>query len=140
MAKYITEDDIEIAVLDKLSHPDFDYDIIKCDPDPSKREDLNDGTGRSSKKECVLPCILKESLMKINPHIPEGIIDDVAKIRPVGMSDHVETEFGIRPTEIFGFESEFSDRPFLKLSHVLEHCALRLEKGGVHLDFRRYVS
>lgn len=79
MAMYITEDDIEIAVLDKLSHPDFGYDIIKCDPEPSKREDLNDGTGRSSKKECVLPCILRKSLVKINPHIPEDIIDDVVK-------------------------------------------------------------
>ena len=50
MAKYITEDDIEIAVLEKLSQQDFGYDIIKCDADPNKREDLNDGTGRSSKK------------------------------------------------------------------------------------------
>ncbi len=79
MAKYITEDDIETAVLDKLSHPDFGYDTIKCDPYPNKREDLHDGTGRSSKKECVLPCILKASLVKINPHIPESIIDDVVK-------------------------------------------------------------
>lgn len=79
MAKYITEDDIETAVLDKLSLPDFGYDIIKCNPNPNKREDLHDGTGRSSKKECVLPCILKKSLMKINPHIPESTIDDVLK-------------------------------------------------------------
>lgn len=79
MAKYITEDDIEMAVLDKLSHPDFGYDIIKCNPDPNKREELNDGTGRSSKKECVLPCILKASIVKINPHISEDIIDDVVK-------------------------------------------------------------
>ena len=57
MAKYITEDDIEVAVLQKLSHPDFGYDIINCDPSPDKREDLNDGTGRSSKKGCGLPCI-----------------------------------------------------------------------------------
>ena len=79
MAKYITEDDIEIAVLDRLSHLDFGYDIIKCDADPSKRENLDDGTGRSSKKECVLPCVLKASLVKINPHIPESIIDHVVK-------------------------------------------------------------
>lgn len=79
MAKYITEDDIEVAVLDKLSQPDFGYAIVKCDPDPSKREDLNDGTGRSSKKECVLPRVLKDSLVRINPHIPEEIIDEVVK-------------------------------------------------------------
>ena len=58
MRNFISEDEIEVAVLQKLSHPDFGYDIINCDPSPDKREDLNDGTGRSSKKECVLPCIL----------------------------------------------------------------------------------
>ena len=79
MRNFISEDEIEVAVLQKLSHPDFGYDIINCDPSPDKREDLNDGTGRSSKKECVLPCILRDSLKKINPHISETIITDVAK-------------------------------------------------------------
>lgn len=68
------------------------------------------------------------------PILKERDIDDIAKIRPVGMTAHIETEFGIRPTEIFGFKTEFSDRPFLKLSHVLEHRTLRLKKGGVYLD------
>lgn len=97
MAKYITEDNIEIAVLDRLSHPDFGYDIIKCDADPSKRENLDDGTGRSSKKECVLPCVLKASLVKINPHIPESIIDDVAKtlIRDFTGTDIVATNYDL---------------------------------------------
>ena len=95
MAKYITEDDIEIAVLEKLSQQEFGYDIIKCDADPTKREDLNDGTGRSSKKECVLPCVLKESLIKINPHIPEEIINDVIKtlVRDFSATDIVATNY-----------------------------------------------
>ncbi len=95
MAKYITEDDIEIAVLEKLSQQEFGYDIIKCDADPNKREDLNDGTGRSSKKECVLPCVLKESLLKINPHIPEEIINDVIKtlVRDFSATDIVATNY-----------------------------------------------
>lgn len=79
MPRFITEDMIEQATLKKLSHPDFGYNIIKCDPDPNKREDLNDGTGRLSKKECVLPCILKASLVRINPNISENIINDVVK-------------------------------------------------------------
>ncbi len=97
MAKYITEDDIEIAVLDRLSHLDFGYDIIKCDADPSKRENLDDGTGRSSKKECVLPCVLKASLVKINPHIPESIIDDVVKTltRDFTGTDMVATNYDL---------------------------------------------
>ena len=97
MAKYITEDDIEIAVLEKLSLPDFGYDIIKCDADPSKREDLNDGTGRSSKKECVLPRILKDSLVKLNPNIPEEIINDVLKtlVKDFTGTDIVATNYDL---------------------------------------------
>ena len=51
MAKFITEDDIEQAILEKLKQQPFNYDIIICDSDPAKRDDLNDGTGRLSKKE-----------------------------------------------------------------------------------------
>lgn len=79
MANYITEDDIEVAVLDKLSQPEFGYNLIACDPTLKGRDSLNDGTGRTSKKLCVLPDILRESLIKINPHISEAVIDDVIK-------------------------------------------------------------
>ncbi|MBR5861731.1 MAG: type I restriction endonuclease subunit R [Bacteroidales bacterium] len=79
MAQLIYEDDIEQAVMKRLALPEFGYEMLFCDPDPSKREDLNDGTGRSSKKECVLPVVLKASLRRINPQIPESIIDDVVR-------------------------------------------------------------
>lgn len=79
MPNFISEDDIERAVLGKLSKSEFGYDILKCDPDPNKRENLNDGTERSSKKECVLPCVLKSSLLRLNPQIPEEVINDVMK-------------------------------------------------------------
>ena len=38
MKNFISEDDIEHAILTKLREPSFDYDIIQCDADPSKRE------------------------------------------------------------------------------------------------------
>lgn len=76
MSKFITEDDIEQAILDELKSEKFNYDIIVCDIDPEKREDLNDGTGRKSKKDCVLPEILKESLYRINSDILKPIIDE----------------------------------------------------------------
>lgn len=97
MAKFISEDDIELAVLEKLSQSDFGYGVIKCDADPNKREDLNDGTGRSSKKECVLPRILKESLIKLNPHIPTEIINDVFKslVRDFTGTDIVATNYDL---------------------------------------------
>ena len=79
MAKLITEDDIEQAILDKLKKEVYDYNIIRCDPNPEKKEDLNDGTGRTSKTDCILPDVLKQSLVSINPDILEPLIDEKIK-------------------------------------------------------------
>lgn len=79
MAKLITEDDIEQAILDKLKKEEYDYDIIRCDPNPEKKEDLNDGTGRTNKTDCILPDVLKQSIININPDILEPLIDKKIK-------------------------------------------------------------
>ena len=79
MPNYITEDDIEQAILEKLKAEPFNYDIIVCDADTVKRDDLNDGTGRSSKKQCILPDILLHSLIRINPNIESGILENIVK-------------------------------------------------------------
>ena len=97
MANFISEDDIEKAVLSKLSKVEFGYDILKCDPDPNKRENLDDGTERSSKKECVLPCVLKSSLLRLNPQITEEVINDVMKslVRDYTGTDIVATNYDL---------------------------------------------
>lgn len=79
MAKLITEDDIEQAILDKLKKEEYDYDIIRCDPNPEKKEDLNDGTGRTNKTDCILPDVLKQSIININPDMLEPLIDEKIK-------------------------------------------------------------
>lgn len=79
MRNFISEDDIEQAILAKLKAEPFKYDIFICDADPSKRDDLNDGTGRSSKKECVLPNVMLSSLKRINPTISEEKIKEIVK-------------------------------------------------------------
>lgn len=71
MRNFISEDDIEQAILTKLKAEPFKYDILVCDADPSKRDDLNDGTGRTSKKECVLPDIMLTALERINLLYPK---------------------------------------------------------------------
>jgi len=73
---FISEDDIEQEILKKLQEPIFNYNILICDASPEKKDELNDGTGRSSKRQCILPDILKESLYKINSNIPRDKIDD----------------------------------------------------------------
>lgn len=79
MPNFISEDDIEQSILDRLKKDPFNYDIIICDSDPSKRDDLNDGTGRSSKRECVLPFVMLESLKKINPTISESKLEELVQ-------------------------------------------------------------
>ena len=79
MRNFISEDNIEQAILEKLKADPFNYDILICNADPSKRDDLNDGTGRSSKRECVLPNVMLHSLKRINPTIPEDKIKEIVK-------------------------------------------------------------
>ncbi len=79
MKNFISEDDIEQAIINKLAKKAFEYDIIRCDPNPDKREELSDGTGRTDKKQCVLPEVLRASLLRINPTISEEKINEVVK-------------------------------------------------------------
>lgn len=79
MRNFISENDIEQAILGKLNKEPFRYDVLVCDADPSKRDDLNDGTGRSSKKQCVLPKVMLESLTRINPSIDNSVIERIVK-------------------------------------------------------------
>lgn len=79
MRSFISEDDIEQAILDKLNNEPFCYDIVRCNAAPEKRDVLPDGTGRANKKQCVLPEVLKASLVRINPNIPEEKINAVVK-------------------------------------------------------------
>ena len=79
MRNFISEDDIEQAILQKLSAEPFCFYVVRCDPSPDKREALPDGTGRSSKKECVLPVVLREALTHLNPGIPADKLDAIAR-------------------------------------------------------------
>jgi len=79
MPNFISEDDIERAILEKLEVEPFNYNIVHCDPSPDKREVLPDGTGRQNKKQCVLPQILRENLTRLNPNIPEDKLTEIFK-------------------------------------------------------------
>lgn len=79
MANYISEDDIERAILEKLNNLPFNYDILRCPADAESRDNLNDGTGRNSKRQCVLPVVLTDALYRINPTIDKSIIDGIVR-------------------------------------------------------------
>lgn len=79
MANYISEDDIERPILEKLNNLPFKYDILRCSADAESRDNLNDGTGRNSKRQCVLPVVLTDALYRINPTIDKSIIDGIVR-------------------------------------------------------------
>lgn len=98
MAAFISEDDIEKTLLDRLSKLPFDFDIIKCDPSPEKRDDLNDGTSRTDKKQCVLPNVLIKKLKELNPNIPEDEINKFYKeicLKDYSDSDITSTNYNL---------------------------------------------
>ena len=79
MPNFISEDDIEQAILQKLEGAPFGYNVVRCDPSLEKMEPLPDGTGRRDKKECVLPGVLHEALFRLNPGIPGEKLLEIEK-------------------------------------------------------------
>lgn len=76
MKSFISEDDIEQAICNRLSQPEYGWTRIECDPSVEKQDDVG-ATGRSSVKECILPEVFREALRRINPQVDKGIIDDI---------------------------------------------------------------
>lgn len=76
MPNFISEDDIEVAMVQRLQHV-YGYDTLNCHTaDPA---DLNDGSGRTDKRDVILHDRLKEAAIALNPGIPESAIDDALK-------------------------------------------------------------
>ena len=94
MANYITEDDIELSLINILKSDELAYNFIQCDSDPNLKEQP-DATNRTSKKQCVLPEEIKSALYKINPVIPSENIDSVIRelCRDFTGSDMVKTNY-----------------------------------------------
>lgn len=73
MPNFISEDQIEKAILTLLKEQ-FNFKIKNCYT--ADAEDLNDGSGRTDKREVVFYDILKAKLLELNQSIPEAAIDE----------------------------------------------------------------
>ena len=76
MKSFISEDDIEQAICNRLSQPEYGWTRIECDPSVDKQHEVG-ATGRSSVKECILPEVLRKALKRINPNVNDEIINDI---------------------------------------------------------------
>lgn len=110
MRALISEDAIEQAILSRLKDVPFNYDILICDPSPDKLNAPDDGTFRLSKKECVLPKVLHDSLWRINAgRIDEKVIAE--KVRELRKdftgTDMVDTNYNLYKKLRDGIKVEF---------------------------------
>ncbi len=73
MPNFISEDQIEQALLQRLQHV-CGFDVLECQTaDPA---DLNDGSGRRDKRDVVLAERLRAAAIRLNPEVPEKAIDE----------------------------------------------------------------
>jgi len=83
MPNFISEDQIEQALLQKLQHV-HGYDVLECGT--TDREDLTDGSGRADKREVFLRDRMRAAAMALNPGIPgeviEGALETLTARRP----------------------------------------------------------
>lgn len=93
MRKIITEDMIEQACIKILAKDNY-YQFINAYMNAQRvfstlniLEIESDGTGRASVQEVILPKILLESLRRLNPHIPDHLLQDIVKDFRVPFSD-----------------------------------------------------
>lgn len=93
MKKIITEDMIEQACIELLTKNSY-YNFINANMSAKRvfsslniLETESDGTDRASVQEVILPKIFLESLHRLNPHIPEHLLQDIVKDFRIPFSD-----------------------------------------------------
>jgi type I restriction enzyme, R subunit len=72
MANFISEDQIEQALLQRLQHQ-CGFDVLVCHT--ALADDLNDGSNRTDKRDVIFGDRLREAALRLNPGIPETAID-----------------------------------------------------------------
>ena len=73
MPNFISEDQIEQALVQKLQHL-HGFDTLNCYTENG--EDLNDGSGRTNKRDVILADRAQEAAIRLNPDIPDAAIED----------------------------------------------------------------
>jgi len=73
MPNFISEDQIEQALVQKLEHL-HGFDSLNCHTEDP--EDVNDGSGRANKREVILVDRVREAAIRLSPTIPAKAIED----------------------------------------------------------------
>lgn len=78
MKSFISEDNIEQAICNRLSQPEYGWERIECDPSVTAQDDVS-MTGRESATECILPKVFFDALKRINPQIDTETLASIVR-------------------------------------------------------------
>lgn len=108
---------IEQACIQVLSKNEY-YNFINANINANKvfsslnvLESENDGTGRASIQEAILPKVFFESLQNLNPHIPTPLLEEIVQ----------------------DFRRPFTDKEL----EVVNYERYRQLKNGIHVEFEK---
>lgn len=73
MKSFISEDNIEQAICNRLSLPEYGWKRIECDARVEAQDDVST-TGRASPSECILHDVLFAALKRLNPKMDEDVL------------------------------------------------------------------
>ena len=96
MKSFISEDNIEQAICNRLALPEYGWKRIECDARVEAQDEVAT-TGRANPAECILPGVLLASLKRLNPQAGEdilkGILQDLRK--DFTGTDMVDTNYSL---------------------------------------------
>ena len=94
MKSFISEDDIEQTICNRLSQPEYGWKRIACNPSVAAQDEVST-TGRKNATECILPKICLEALKRINPQIDEEILQNIVRdfSKDYTATDMVDTNY-----------------------------------------------
>lgn len=78
MKSFIGEDDIEQAICNRLSLPEYGWKRIECDARVEAQDEVL-STGRANPSECILPDVFLAALKRLNPQVDDEVLEDILK-------------------------------------------------------------
>ncbi len=78
MKSFISEDDIEQSICNRLAQAEYGWKRIECDARVEAQDEVST-TGRANPSECILPNVFLAALKRLNPQVNEDILEGILR-------------------------------------------------------------
>lgn len=78
MKSFISEDDIEQSICNRLAQAEMGWKRIECNPSVEAQDEVST-TGRANPSECILPDVFLAALRRLNPQIDDDILQGILR-------------------------------------------------------------